>query len=115
MPRAAAQAFFYVLLFQFLTNLISSITTTAGGLVKNYWAGVQNLQNQVFSVIGSGLFAFGLWLVNKYLLNYSWRASAPREPFEPRSLTPSHTHPPGRSHFSPRGQSLWPPTNHACA
>jgi len=43
-------------------------------LVKNYWAGVQNLQNQLFSLVGSALFAFGLWLVNKYLLNYSWRA-----------------------------------------
>ena len=40
------KAFFYVMLFQFLSNLIASITTTAGGLVKNYWAGVQNLQNQ---------------------------------------------------------------------
>ena len=68
------KAFFYVMLFQFLSNLIASITTTAGGLVKNYWAGVQNLQNQLFSLVGSALFAFGLWLVNKYLLNYSWRA-----------------------------------------
>ena len=41
------KAFFYVMLFQFLSNLIASITTTAGDLVKNYWAGVQNLQNQV--------------------------------------------------------------------
>ena len=32
------------MLYQFLSNLIASITTTAGGLVKNYWAGVQNLQ-----------------------------------------------------------------------
>ena len=67
------KAFFYVMLFQFLSNLIASITTTAGGLVKNYWAGVQNLQNQLFSLVGSALFALGLWLVNKYLLNYSWR------------------------------------------
>ena len=105
------KAFFYVLLFQFLTNLISSITTTAGGLVKNYWAGVQNLQNQVFSVIGSGLFALGLWLVNKYLLNYSWRASAPHEPFEPRSSSSSL---PAACTPYLRGPTA-PPTHHACA
>ena len=29
--------------------------------------------NGVFSLIGSALFALGLWLVNKYFLNYSWR------------------------------------------
>jgi len=121
------KAFFYVLLFQFLTNLISSITTTAGGLVKNYWAGVQNLQNQVFSVIGSGLFALGLWLVNKYLLNYSWRASAPHEPFEPRSSssslpaarTPPPTSPsrPNRPSHPPclRPARAHPPVAHARA
>ena len=42
-------------------------------MVKNYWAGVKNLQNQLFSIVGSALFAAGLWLVKRYFLGYSWR------------------------------------------
>jgi len=34
---------------------------------------VGNLQNQLFSLVGLGLFALGLLMVNKYFLNYSWR------------------------------------------
>jgi len=41
--------------------------------VKNYWAGVQNLQNQLFSFGGQLLFATGLWLVRRYFLDASWR------------------------------------------
>ena len=37
------------------------------------WAGVQNLQAQLSDVIGMSVFAGGLTLVKKYLLNYSWR------------------------------------------
>ena len=40
-------------------------------MVKNYWAGVKNLQNQLFSIVGSALFAAGLWLVKRYFLGYS--------------------------------------------
>ena len=36
-------------------------------MVKNYWAGVKNLQNQLFSIVGSALFAAGLWLVKRFL------------------------------------------------
>jgi len=60
-------------LYQFLTSMIGQISTTAGGMVKNYWAGVQNLQNQLFSLVGNLLFGFGLYLVRKHFLNYSWR------------------------------------------
>ena len=40
---------------------------------RRYWAGVQQLQNQLFSIIGDSLFALGLWLVRRYFLNASWR------------------------------------------
>jgi len=52
---------------------VSSISTTAGGNVKMYWAGVENLQNQLFSLFGLILFALGLIIVKRYLLNESWR------------------------------------------
>ena len=34
---------------------------------------MQQLQNQLFSIIGDSLFALGLWLVRKHLLHVSWR------------------------------------------
>lgn len=68
-----SKALFYVVLYQFLTSMIGQISTTAGGMVKNYWAGVQNLQNQLFSLVGNLLFGIGLYIVRKHFLNYSWR------------------------------------------
>ena len=68
-----SKALFYVVLYQFLTSMIGQISTTAGGMVKNYWAGVQNLQNQLFSLVGNLLFGIGLYMVRKHFLNFSWR------------------------------------------
>ena len=48
-----SRAFFFVVLYQFLTPVISDVSTTAGGLVKNYWAGVQNLQNQARALLSA--------------------------------------------------------------
>ena len=72
-----------------MTPLTAGINTTAGGQVQLYWAKVGNLQvfqskylncigclnivcnqNQLFSLVGLGLFALGLLMVNKYFLNY---------------------------------------------
>lgn len=78
-----------VLIFisQFMTPLTAGINTTAGGQVQLYWAKVGNLQvmkqgfdasqhlkcvcvqNQLFTLVGLGLFAIGLTLVNRYFLN----------------------------------------------
>ena len=33
---------------QFFYPMVSSIQTTAGGNVKKYWAGVENLQDKLF-------------------------------------------------------------------
>jgi len=63
-----------VFLFQFLSSVIGSIATTAGPEVQLYWAEVQNLQNQLFSIAGNLLFVIGLWVVSRYFLNVSWRA-----------------------------------------
>lgn len=68
-----SKAFVFVLLYNFLSGAIGGVSTTAGGLVKSQWAGVKNLQNQMFSLVGSLLFAWGLWLVKRRFLNKSWR------------------------------------------
>jgi len=68
-----SKSMFFVIVQQFCTPVISAISTTAGGKVKMYWAGVENLQNQLFSLFGLIIFAIGLALVNKYFLNSSWR------------------------------------------
>ena len=67
------KAFFYVVLYSFLSAAVATVTTTAQGNVQRYWAKVRNLQNQVFSMIGLGLFALGLYLVKRFFLHRSWR------------------------------------------
>lgn len=66
-------AFFSVVLFSFLSPMVAGVSTTAGGMVKQYWAGVQALQNQLFSLLGHLLFAGGLYLVKARCLHVSWR------------------------------------------
>jgi Na+/melibiose symporter-like transporter len=69
----SSKAFFYVVLFNFFEPFVGRISTTAGGYVKSEWAGVKSLQNQMFSLVSSLVFAFGLYQVKKRFLNYSWR------------------------------------------
>lgn len=68
-----SKACFYIIIYAFLSSAIGNISSPAGGNVKIYWAGVENLQNQLFSLVGLLLFAQGLWLVKKYFLQTSWR------------------------------------------
>lgn len=67
------KAFFYSLLFSFMTPVIGGVATTAGPQVKMNWAGVETLQDRMFSLVGQLLFTFGLWLVKTRYLNTSWR------------------------------------------
>lgn len=67
------KSFFFVIIHQFFSPMISGISTPAGGLVKQEWAGVKNLQNQIANIISYFLFAIGLYLIKRYYLNYSWR------------------------------------------
>jgi len=67
------RAMTYVLLFQFFYNMVQGMTTTASGNVQDIWAGVLNLQNNLFTLIGNLLFMLGLWIVKKRLLHVSWR------------------------------------------
>jgi len=68
-----SRAFFFVVLFNFFEPFVGRIATTAGGKVKKEWAGVQNIQNQMFSLLALSVFAFGLYQVKKHFLNHSWR------------------------------------------
>ena len=54
------RAMLFVILYQFLTPIVGGVSTTAGGEVKQYWAHVKTFQNACFSLVGLGLFAFGL-------------------------------------------------------
>jgi len=69
----SSKAFFFVVMYQFWEPFIGRISTTAGGLVKKEWAGVQVLQQQMFSLVSALVFSFGLWQVKRRFLNYSWR------------------------------------------
>eukprot|EP00927_Polykrikos_kofoidii_P063260 TRINITY_DN5807_c0_g1_i1.p1 TRINITY_DN5807_c0_g1~~TRINITY_DN5807_c0_g1_i1.p1 ORF type:complete len:569 (+),score=57.30 TRINITY_DN5807_c0_g1_i1:82-1788(+) len=68
-----SKAFFAVVLFSLLYSGISGISTNAGVMVQRYWVHVKNLQAQLFSIIGMGLFVAGLALTRRRLLNVSWR------------------------------------------
>eukprot|EP00931_Biecheleriopsis_adriatica_P100101 TRINITY_DN7513_c0_g1_i11.p1 TRINITY_DN7513_c0_g1~~TRINITY_DN7513_c0_g1_i11.p1 ORF type:complete len:545 (-),score=72.08 TRINITY_DN7513_c0_g1_i11:433-2067(-) len=67
------KAFFSVLLFAFLDNLFSSIYSTAGSNVQMIWAGVKNLQAQLFSMLGTVMMIIGFLIMQKFLLHMSWR------------------------------------------
>ena len=68
-----SRAMLHVVLFQFFVAMISQISTPAVGPVKRYWAGVQNLQSNLFSIAGNLLFVLGLSIVKRHLLGADWR------------------------------------------
>lgn len=59
--------------FTFVSGTIGAIHTPAGPEIARIWAGVQNLQSNLFSIASSLLFAAGLELMRRYFLNVSWR------------------------------------------
>lgn len=69
-----SKAFFFVFLSSFLGPCLSNIRTTADPKVKLIWAGVGNLQDQVFSVIASVTFIICMCLVKAKGLNVNWRS-----------------------------------------
>ena len=52
---------------------IGGVGSPAAVNVQRYWAGVQNMQKQVFALLSQAVFAAGLAITRRYLLNYSWR------------------------------------------
>ena len=67
-------AVFDVILFFFLFGSVQGISTTAGPNIQQIWADVQQLQSQLFGILGGVLFFCALWLVKARFLNASWRA-----------------------------------------
>jgi len=67
-----SKAMFYVVVYSFFVPVMDGITTPASGLIKSRWIQMGNLQSQMISVIGYGIFALGQWLVRRYFLNRSW-------------------------------------------
>ena len=60
-------------LFYFVRGVIAKLFTTAGMWVMMEWAGVKSLQMQLCSMFGVFASLFGSWLLQKYMLNVSWR------------------------------------------
>ena len=50
-----------------------STKSTAGAEITRLWAGVQNLQSNLFRFASSLIFVAGLWLTRRYFLGASWR------------------------------------------
>jgi hypothetical protein len=65
--------FFSVVVFSFVYSGIGGVVTPANISIQRYWAKVQNMQKQLFRVVSQAVFAGGLALTRRYLLNYSWR------------------------------------------
>lgn len=59
--------------YQFSTAAISGIQTPATGEVKENWAGVKNLQDALFALVGNLIFIAGMWLVKSKGLRMNWR------------------------------------------
>ena len=66
-------ATFEVVLYMFLGGALGGIGTTAGAEITRLWAGVQNLQSNLFRFASSLIFVAGLWLTRRYFLGASWR------------------------------------------
>jgi len=68
-----SRAMFYVATYSIAHGAIGGISTTAAPNVTKVWAGVHTLQAQLFSVLALVIFATGLVLVKRYLLQANWR------------------------------------------
>ncbi|CAE7271052.1 unnamed protein product [Symbiodinium natans] len=60
-------------LFYFVRGVFATVFTTAHMWVMMEWAGVKSLQMQLVSMLGVCASLFGSWLLQKYMLNVSWR------------------------------------------
>jgi MFS family permease len=68
-----SRAMFCVAIYSISHGVIGGISTTSAPNVTKVWAGVHTLQAQMFAVLAMAIFAVGLVLVKKYLLQTNWR------------------------------------------
>ncbi|EQC39547.1 hypothetical protein SDRG_02983 [Saprolegnia diclina VS20] len=63
-----------VMIFNFMFSLFTSyISTTASSYVARYWAGVENLNSSLISIISNLIFAAVLIVTGKYGTHWNWR------------------------------------------
>ena len=62
-----------MLLFAFINQFFSSISTTAGPMVRSQWAGVKVLQAQLFSMASMLAMMVATWIYKSCLLQTCWR------------------------------------------
>ncbi|OQR95656.1 folate-Biopterin Transporter (FBT) family [Thraustotheca clavata] len=67
------RAVWQVLIFNFFMNTFSGIGSTAGGYVKLYWAGVENLNSTIMHAAGSLIYIIILVVMGNYGTNWNWR------------------------------------------
>jgi len=64
-----------VLLYAFITQFLSQLTTTARPLVRCIWAEVKVLQAQLFQMGGMVMMILVVWIYKVYFLQSCWRRS----------------------------------------
>ena len=62
-----------VLVFAFVVQFFVAACTTATPMVKSQWAGVKQLQNQLFGMLGMFVMMMATWFYKTYFLQMSWR------------------------------------------
>merc|ERR1712159_942835 len=67
------RAVYQVAVFQFLSCLLQDIVPANSSDIQYIWARVEPFQYSLSTGLGYVLFSLGLYWVQKYLLNYSWR------------------------------------------
>ncbi|OQS06556.1 tRNA(Ile)-lysidine synthase [Thraustotheca clavata] len=68
------RAMWQIMLFNFFYNLFAGgFASTAANNVMNYWAKVENLNNQIMSIVGSLIFATIVASISKWGTGWNWR------------------------------------------
>ena len=69
----SGSAFFAAFIFSIGYPAINYIAPPVSTDIKLYWAGVQNFQSQIFGIVAYVIYAIGMDVTRKRLLNFSWR------------------------------------------
>ena len=67
------RAIWQIMAMKFFSGIFSNFGAAPGTLVQRHWAHVQPLNDTVFSIVGTLVFAATLWITKKYGLNWDWR------------------------------------------
>ncbi|TDH66468.1 hypothetical protein CCR75_007188 [Bremia lactucae] len=62
-----------ILAYRFFSGIFDGFTVTAGDPIQRYWAGVQPLNESLFSVLGLAVFSAALYVTKCIGLSWDWR------------------------------------------